>query len=231
MNSVQPFVIQEHIFAYTRYKQSVNEQVRFVQVGSGDGVTHDPLYQSIVTAHWSGWMLEPVTYMYEQLVANYGYENLDITCINKGIHRRETTKRLYHLRENLDHLPYWYNQLGSFDKEQVLKHKQFIPEIEKYLTSSELVFISVQKLLRQYNIMSLDLLHIDAEGYDIEILNDFLKSDLDLEIILFESKHAHSADLKMLFDRCLSMNYIALQDQEDTLLIKDRVLQSMKVSS
>lgn len=219
------FEIQEIIYKYSRYKYNASQQVYFLQIGSGDGVTHDPLYQSIVTLRWSGCFVEPVPYMFEQLKANYLYEDLDLVFVNTGIHNQKKSQQFYYLRENIDHLPYWYNQLASFDKELIISHQSKIPSIEQYIVSAEVSWISVPELIEKYNIKDLTLLHIDAEGYDLDILESFPFDLFKLELILFESKHINTIRLEKVYQK-YSLQYSIIHD-DDTLLVHKSIIDKL----
>src|SRR5688500_19325979 len=49
----------------------------FVQIGSNDGKTGDPLYEYIKECKWKGILVEPVPYLFEKLKQTYrGFEGL-----------------------------------------------------------------------------------------------------------------------------------------------------------
>lgn len=210
------FEIQEKIFAYSRRKNEQGEQVRFLQIGSGDGVTHDPLYQSIVSLKWSGVFVEPVPYMFIQLKANYEYEGLDLRFIQAAISDKPGKGVLFHLNENLFHLPYWYNQLGSFSKQHVLEHAEQIPEIPELLTETEVNCMTVEQLLRQVG-GNFDVVHIDAEGSDMEIVEEYYKLRGLPEMLLFESKHLDKKKYQSFINSLPECTIY--EDAEDTLII------------
>ncbi|MBK9580704.1 MAG: FkbM family methyltransferase [Saprospiraceae bacterium] len=72
------------------------------------------------------------------------------------------------LKLNILILPYWYDQLGSFNRSHIANHLNGI--LDPYIDEVELQGISLDNLLFKYSIFSIDLLHIDTEGYDWEIL-------------------------------------------------------------
>ncbi|MBT8114607.1 MAG: hypothetical protein KJP04_04470, partial [Arenicella sp.] len=61
--------VQQHILKILSGKTSVF----FVQVGSNDGIHGDPLHDIIATnKNWIGIFIEPVGFLFERLVRNYG---------------------------------------------------------------------------------------------------------------------------------------------------------------
>ena len=51
---------------------SQQPEVRFVQIGSNDGKTGDPIYELVSkNQHWKGVLVEPVDFLHRKLKANY----------------------------------------------------------------------------------------------------------------------------------------------------------------
>ena len=78
-------------------------------------------------------------------------------------------------------------------------HRKHIPDIEKRIIQETVHCISLDNLLVEQNVPQIDLLQIDAEGYDYEIIKmiDFQK--IKPSIIRYEHKHLSKQD----FDACL----------------------------
>ena len=60
----------------------------------------------------------------------------------------------------------------SFDKKHLLKHGVKKNDIIK----EEVVTTSINSLIKKYNLDLIDLIFIDAEGYDADIVEDFFKN-------------------------------------------------------
>ena len=119
-------------------------------------------------------------------------------------------------KQHIPDLPYWFDQLGSFDKQHIIKH--FEGRLVPYIISKELEGITLPILLDRNNVNVIDLLHIDTEGYDWNIL-----SQLDLEkftpkFIMFEHNHLSSDALKNAFD-FLSDQYFLFKSGIDVLAV------------
>lgn len=167
-----------------------------VQIGSNDGKTGDPLNQLLFTnKEWKALFVEPVPYLFERLKRNYPddkrfqFENV---AINKG-------ERLTFYWVNpdangtLDNLPYWFDQLGSFNRQHIIN--ELGERIEPFIFSEELEGVTLNTLFERNDIQQIDILHIDTEGYDWQIL-----SQLDLKkhkpsFILYEKNHLLASDL------------------------------------
>jgi len=219
IREVDYFGINERLIDFAR--NTCNDTVTFLQIGSGDGVTHDPLYQFIVTYNWSGILIEPVPYQFEQLRANYKYEDLNLELYNIAVAKEYKSETFYYLKENGDRLPYWYNQLGSTDKNLILSHKNIIPQIDKYITSIELEFVTLESILSKSKFKTFDVLHIDAEGQDMDILNYINIENLGVRCLLFEHKHTSKQPVQSYCKYLEKIGYELFQNTEDTLAILD----------
>src|SRR5438309_661024 len=67
-------------------------------------------------------------------------------------------------------LPIWFDALGSLNKEVVLAHERFIPDIEKRLVETQLPSLTFDSLCRRHEVRAIDVLHTDTEGSDYNIL-------------------------------------------------------------
>lgn len=164
----------------------------FIQIGSNDGAHSDPLRPVILSSHWRGILIEPVPYVFERLRQNYGHIDR-LTLANVAIADRDGALPFYHLRkalpEEAGQLPSWYDQLGSFLPEVVLKHKEFIPDIEQRLVCTQVPAITFDTLCRRYGVEQVDLIHIDTEGYDWQIIQMIDWSRVRPKILMFEHHH------------------------------------------
>jgi FkbM family methyltransferase len=166
----------------------------FVQIGSNDGKKGDPIHEFVKKYKWQGLLVEPVPSIFKRLQENYkGYQGLNFE--NVAIAQEEGLRSFYRLKENDNpSMPVWYDQLGSFNKEVIQKHRSQIPNLDKYLIEEEVRCIPFMALLKKHSVSRIDLLHIDAEGYDYEIIKmiDFTK--VKPAAILYEHRHLSEED-------------------------------------
>ena len=154
-------------------------QITFVQVGSNDGKSGDPIFKFIHKYDWRGVLIEPIPFLYEKLKSNYQEKRDNLHFLNIAISAGdEKFKKFYVIDEKYrDILSDWHYQLGSFYREMLFHHG--IANVENYITSINVPVNTIQNIIDNYLYnYSLDLVHIDAEGYDLEILKtvDFSKS-------------------------------------------------------
>src|SRR5438128_2009992 len=94
---------------------SSTKEVKFIQVGSNNGKTGDPIYKYIKRGGWHGILIEPVPYLFEELKSNYK-DVQGLFFENNAIGLAEGESTFYRLKKNDSFdLPEWYDQLGSFN--------------------------------------------------------------------------------------------------------------------
>jgi FkbM family methyltransferase len=174
---------------------------QIVQIGANDGMTGDPISTLIrQRPGWRALFVEPVPYMFARLQRNYG-DDPRFTFENVAVAQQDTRLRFYwldeHVRAHLPTLPPIVAGISSLDKSHILKHTgRRVPdaEVEPYIMSQEVETISLNTLLSRNHIAQLDLLHIDAEGYDYKILSQLDLTTDQPRVILFEHSHLSAAE-------------------------------------
>jgi FkbM family methyltransferase len=163
--------------------------VIFVQVGSNDGITSDPLREFIVRGDFRGVLVEPVPYLFERLRQTYR-EVPGISLENVAVAVESGERDFYYLRPSDNpSLPLWYDKLGSFNREVILRNLDVIPSIPELLVSIRVPCRTLQQICERQSIARPDLIHIDAEGYDFEIIKSIDFSRIGPIVLLYEHKH------------------------------------------
>lgn len=160
----------------------------FVQIGSCDGKTNDPLHAVVRSARWSGVLVEPMPWLFEQLVANYeGVSGLRFFQVAIGSDEGHMTMYSVDPRPGD---PHWVAQLTSFDRDVVMSHAYALPDLENRVFAVEVESKTVQSLIDEAGLATVDLLHIDAEGFDDRIVRGLpLTAAWAPQFIIFEKKH------------------------------------------
>jgi len=92
-----------------------------------------------------------------------------------------------------------------------------ISKIDDYLTTLDIDIIPLQHLLAKYNFGDIDVLQIDAEGYDFEIISSL--EDIKPKIIHFESFNLTKEDWDLFKVFCEEKGYGFIQGVQDTIAI------------
>lgn len=196
------------------FSQTVKD-VFFVQIGSFDGLNNDPIHEFVVKNHWAGLLVEPVKESFDRLLDTYKNNEL-LKFENLANAEGEGHKQFWRLRESAESAD-WHGQLSSFRRDVILTHANLIPDIESRLVSEEVKCTSIKSLIRKHKIDRIDLLHIDAEGYDFEILKTF---DFDLfrpAIVLYEHAHLSSVDKSQCSNYLKSKGYRLIEEGTDSI--------------
>ena len=165
-----------------------------IQIGANDGVRFDLLNFYIKKYRCKSLLVEPIKENFEKLKKNYKNCNF-VTFENSAISVTEDIQQIYkvgtkYLDKYSDHIP----GISSFDKKHLIKHGVKNHHIINEPVSS----INMHALIKKYNLNSLDLLYIDAEGYDGNIAIDFLTNTLIRPIIILEYIHIQNEIFKNL---------------------------------
>ena len=136
-------------------------------------------------------LVEPVPYNYEILNSEYK-DNPKITiCKNAIIDKSKKDFFYYVKKDSIAKLgKHWASQIGSFDKNHILNHKNKRFDINQNdIETIQIEFITFDDLIQKYSIKSIDKLQIDVEGAEYKIMNSINFQKIEINKILFESKH------------------------------------------
>ena len=136
-------------------------------------------------------LIEPVPYNYEVLDSEYKNDSKITICKNAIIDKSKKDFFYYVKKESITKLgKHWASQIGSFDKNHILNHKNKRFDIkEDDIETIQIEFITFDDLIQKYSIKSIDKLQIDVEGAEYKILNSINFQKIEINKILFESKH------------------------------------------
>ncbi len=192
-----------------RYSE-VKSDFRFLQIGANDGVSADPLYEIIATLGLEGVLVEPVPLAFAELQKSYK-NNSKLTLVNAGVASENGRHAIYMLKDN--ETGKFNTKVSTFDRSSMdaylrrtgLSNCTIVEEIVRTLTPDT--------LLNETGIQALDLLTVDAEGYDHIILNLFPLQRVQPSIISYEyirMKEHERLDLEArLIDHGYAVTYFA----------------------
>jgi FkbM family methyltransferase len=209
--------IGEVIFEFGRaYPEAV-----FLQIGANDGRQMDPLHEEIRARRWRGVLVEPVPYIFERLQSTHG-SNPRLILENVAIAPDAGTRTLYHLAkaEPGAPVPEWYDKLGSFDRDVVLKHRPAIPDFDRRLATLEVPCVTIDELCRKHGLTALDLVQMDTEGFDYEIVKLLDLDRLAPRLLMYEHLHFDDATRVACSDHVRRHGYEELSTPVDTLCLR-----------
>lgn len=186
-----------------------------VQIGANDGLRFDDLNHFIKKYNIKSILVEPLEYYFFNLKKNYQnynnilFENSAITSNVEDKFLFTVDQKYIHLYD--DHIP----GVNSFEINHLIKHGVQ----RKHITKKKINSLKIEELIKKYKLFELDLLFIDAEGYDVNIVYDFL-TNVDLNpIIIFEYIHADTKKLDNVMELLKKNKYIHLTLNENIICI------------
>jgi len=196
-------------------------EVFFVQVGSNDGVQGDPIHDLVIDRqNWRGIFIEPIHFLFDRLCKNYG-ESERFVFEKVAIGTRSETKKFYYVSEKAKselELPFWHDQLGSFDKDHVIR--MLGDQMRPYIIEADVECQPLQTIFDRNRVQTIDLLHIDTEGFDYKVLSQVDFKRYKPSVILFEH-HLLTDDEFFKARKLLRSNgYRLLQHGNDTLALR-----------
>ena len=196
-----------------------NDINNLIQIGANDGVRFDEISEYIKDENLKSILIEPIPRYFEQLKKNYkNYKNIyfEQTVISKN----NEVKTLFCVKkEFLELYDSHINGINSNDINHLLKHKVKKIHIEEVNVES----MTFDQLINKYKIRKLDFLYIDAEGYDGQIVLDFLKnSNLD-PVIIFEYIHIKENILKKVIENLKDNKFKLFSINENLICYKNNI--------
>lgn len=195
--------------------------VFFVQVGSNDGVQGDPIHDLVIAGkNWRGIFIEPINFLFSRLRQNYG-DSERFVFENVAIGATSETKKFYYVSEKAKselELPYWHDQLGSFDKNHITR--MLGDQVSPYIVEEDVECRPLQAVLDRNRVDAIDLIHIDTEGFDYKVLSQVDLKRYKPSVILFEH-HLLTDEEFFKARKLLRRNgYRLLQYGNDTLALR-----------
>ena len=173
-------------------------------------------------------LVEPVPYNYQILENDYK-NNENIFISRNAIFDEAKKDNFYHVKkDSIKKLgKHWASQIGSFDKNHILNHKNKRFDIkDDDIQITEVEFITFQDLVKKYSINSINKLQIDVEGAEYKIMNSIDYNKIKIKNIFFESKHfdgtfTEGKKLNKIKEKLISNGYKLEQvDKENILATK-----------
>lgn len=176
-----------------------------VQIGACDGLMADPIHDWIKRTTWRGILVEPQASEFERLKETYREENDRLVFENVAIGDRDGSCTLYRVNDST-RTAEWERGFASV-----------LPRLASDRCIAETVpCITLDTLLRRHRVARVDLLQIDAEGYDYEILKRLDFKTLRPVMIRYEHRHLRARDKHACKAHLKRWGYRILETQFDT---------------
>lgn len=165
-----------------------------LQVGAYDGIANDPIATAIGAFGWKAVLVEPQRGPFIALQNRYR-DNPQVQAFNVAISDQNGSRPLFTLEPSAD-LPDWTQQTASFNRshfDKVQKHLAGV-DISARVKAVDVSTWTFDTLFERSRVGRVDILQIDAEGYDFELLKMFDVPRRIPTIVSYEHQHLSRAD-------------------------------------
>jgi FkbM family methyltransferase len=177
-------------------------------------------------------LVEPVPHNLRLLKKNIpNYPSIKLEPVTIG--QENKIRKFYFIKEeSVTSLgKHWASGIGSFEKQHILNHKtKRFNVTDNDIETIDIQCLTFSELMEKYSISEIDKLQIDVEGAEYEILNSIDYKKININKILFESKHFDGTfnegeKLKLIKEKLLLNNFKLTQiDKENILAKKNKII-------
>ncbi len=194
------------------------EPVFALQIGAMDGVRFDPLHQLIRRHGWHALLVEPLPDSFAALKRHYA-DVPGITFANCAIGDAPGMLPLYHVPPEVvqaEGFPSWVLGISSLSREHVEAQEVFFQrsgfqDLMRYVRTVAVEVVTLRTLLDRHGSPRVDVLQIDAEGYDYKVLRQWDFSLGRPSIVNFERARLSAQGKTLSVELLLSQGYALYQ--------------------
>lgn len=175
--------------------RTAGQVLKVVQVGAFDGQANDPVIDALQRFGWQGALVEPQPAPFADLQALH-HANESVATFNVAISDQDGERDLFTVAPNPD-LPDFAQQIASFNRSHLERQQRYVPDGVDLLSKIQATPVTTwtfDTLLRHAGFEEVDVLQIDAEGYDYELLRLFNVPERRPAIVGYEHEHLSRAD-------------------------------------
>jgi FkbM family methyltransferase len=198
----------------------------FIEIGANDGVRSDHLRPFIVSLPWKGVMVEPLPRVFARLRENYRGRD-GVAFENAAIADADGHVPFYYVAPAEDPSqddPIW-SMVGSLSRAEVERAISRIRnvfrdapfgDVESRIERTDVQCLTFESLCRKHAIRKLDLLLIDAEGYDYKIIQGI---DFELHrprLLIYEHNHLSAYERERCKAYLEELGYETMNEAIDT---------------
>jgi FkbM family methyltransferase len=194
----------------------------FVQIGAFDGQTADPAFEFVLAGKMKCLLVEPIETSFQKLKKMYeGRPNVHL--IQAAVSDTDGEATMYKVRQGSRSESIPRGGLASFDKTHLIRHA--IPERD--IEQVRVPCLTLKSLLAKFNLLRIDILQIDTEGFDAEVVRMALTLDHIPSCINFEYTNLNLETKTALYDSLTKRGYFFSHDKANTLALHGRLTEEM----
>ena len=185
-----------------------NPRMTFLQIGAFDGVGEDDLRELVTKYNLRGVMVEPQPAAFARLQETYR-NHRQVTLLQAAIAETEGTRDLYCHRSHA-------SMAASFDRQHLRKHGI----ADQDIVARSVPCHTVESALRVAGLENVDLMQIDAEGYDWTIMRSIDFTHVRPRILRFEYRHMVDSDADACLNHLASHGYRFILESKDIIAVR-----------
>lgn len=200
------------------YLSARRTEVGFVQVGAFDGKTNDPLHDLIREHGWRGVLVEPQPDAFAQLQTTY--EGVDgVVLLNVAVAPEAGTMTLWRISDVDQDDEDWVGQIASFDRDHVVGHVRPWPNLVKRIVGDSVPALTLAEVFAHAP-RAVDVLQVDAEGFDAKVVNMLDFEEHAPTVIRFEHLHLGQGEHDQTVQRLVKEGYRVAINADDTIAMR-----------
>ena len=137
--------------------------------------------------------------------------------VNKAVTNSGEFQTLYTVDESKTRFD---SKISSLDRAHVEKFAEYDSNVCDAILEVKVSCVRLDKLISDYNLAELDLLYIDAEGYDLEIIKMIPWESCSVSNVLYEHCHLGTESRAESYRLLRSRGFELYQHGRDVLAIK-----------
>jgi FkbM family methyltransferase len=183
-----------HALGALRLQATSEDSVfQFLQIGALELKGHfEPVAMARKFPDYRGILVDAQPIAIARLKEKYG-SDVRINIVHAAITKSGEKVTFFHVDNSDGLFPDWVLGVASLNKQSILKFSREFPGLEDHVVESLVDGATIASLLDQQGFKSLDLLMIDAEGYDYELLRAFPFERMRPAVVLLEHSHLEAA--------------------------------------
>jgi FkbM family methyltransferase len=194
---------------------TLKKPIFFLQVGTMDGLSYDPIHAHVKAAGWHGILVEPLDDMLDKARKNYAgcagliFENVAIT-------ERKERRTLYRISPDRmagAQLPHWVLGMSTF---QAGKLDQYAAHVVEVVVRC----LPLAALLEKYRPTALDVVQIDTEGHDLKVLMQLDFARYQPFVINFEAVNLNPQETAAAHELLFENGYVCYRNGMDTFAVR-----------
>jgi FkbM family methyltransferase len=204
--------------------EAKGKPVTVIQVGACDGIQCDPINDYLKKGFMRAVLLEPNPYAFVQLEKNYtGVKN--VTLVQAAVAEEDGEADFYRIKAGTEGRQKGTDILySSFSRDLLALHTANSEGIERIKVPCR----SLVSLVTEFGFDHIDLLQVDAEGFDATIVRMALKLSSLPSCIHFEHTHIRSKDRVLFLGELQERDYLLSYDDLDILAVQRRLLEQWR---